>query len=505
MIYVQGNPQLESLKQHLSRQVHIVLLLEEKKAETALEAMECLPDDERGSDEVRDLRARAYDIMAQQKVSVERYEDALDCWGEALRLVSSASMAEEIHARVVSSCKAPVASLQRSQPDKIIAILEKALTIVSDHDLDLILGDTLAIQALNQLNAANGQLQETGMTRELLSRIEKAAADLEKAAMLGSKMAQDNLVNIRQFVESARNGMLSLPLEALRCVTRGNEAAQRQQWGEAIRCFREAVEKVGADAPDELKKGLAGCLANDAVNEINRAMAGYTQVLQHHEQEVEGFLNIAARGLFGANPFYQRDRGSGCTHCGCGGSSGFVRTYEQQQWAEFNHPQHGRLKLCQSCAAELQAILNRRPRPSPDVINILQSAARELYEAVYLDPSGPYPTKSLGDLRTLASNLNITLPSQPQWRPPKPAKKPPAAARPQPENRTSPEPTKTAPERRRMRVGQVRSAKQLAKVASRAARPAEQEANTAFYIGIFAFILIAVIVFLAIVWVTLHQ
>lgn len=486
LIHMQGNPKLQSLQQYLSRYICITLLLDDKRAEAALETIECLSEEERRSNEVRDLRARAHDIMAQQKVSVEKYEDALEYWGEAIYMVSTKSLAEEIRKRMISSCRIPVGAWQRSQPDRIIAILGRALKLVHDPDLQLILGDTLAIQAIERMNIAQRELPEKGMTPELLSRIEEAVANLEKGAELGSKMAQENLAASQQFRESARNGILSLSADALQCVTKATNSAQRQQWDEAIQWFREAEQKAETCVPDELNKSLAACLTNRAVSKGNQAVAAYSRSTAAYEQQIEQFLGAPSDrlGLLGV----PLGRLGVCRHCGAGRPRSRLEDWGQTlpgRWAEFNHPKHGTILLCDACAAKLQELLAGRPKPGKDVVDSLHSAAEDLYEAVYLDASGEYPKKSLADLRNLASNLQITLPAQPARRPRKPQRKPHVTAPSPRDGRTDPQekkPPQTTP---------------ATPVRATASSPG-QETDTALFTGIVVCVVILIIILLAI-------
>ena len=412
LIHIQDNPKLNSLKRHLSPHIYIILLLDENKADAAIEAIECMPIEQRNSQEVQDLLARAFSIKANQKASVERYDEALENWGYALQAAHELSLIDDIRSTIISRCKTRAVTLQRLQPDLAISILDKANQLVQDQDLGHMLGDTLAQCAVDKLNKTYKYIQEKGTNRECLLSLKKVIADLERGSFLGSKTAKDSLEAAKNILKSAESGILSLHPKILEYVNKGIAAANGQQWIEAIKWFRQAIEIVGKKAPDELKKNLASCLANDAVSKINSAMMLYSQKTQQYDNQIAAFLGIGGS----LSPFTQRSFGTagGCAHCGSFSASPNLGGYPYggAQWAKFNHPQHGTFQLCQSCAQSLQAMINRRPKPDQSTINTLNAVAEDLYEASDLDPTGAYVNKSLEDVRKLASNLGLSLPQQ---------------------------------------------------------------------------------------------
>jgi len=410
LLHIKDNPKLNSLKRHLSPHIYIILLLDEEKADAALEAIECLPDEQRESEEVKDLLARASHIKAKHKASVERYDEALENWRVALETAQEQSLIDDIRSTIISRCKSRAASLQRLQPDLAITILDGAYQIVEDDDIGRMLGDTLAVHAIDVLNRTYKKIQEKGVSRERVLDLRQAVAYLKRGSLLGSKTAKDNLDPAQNTLKSAESGMLSLPREVLEYVKKGTEAATRQQWQEAVNCFRQALEMVEDEAPEDLKKNLAASLTNNAVAKLNVGMQDFQKKIQLHDNMVRLFLRLGnAQSLYPSNVFANRIGGGArfCQHCGA--ADDLLSGYGSQ-FAQVNHPQCGTFRLCPKCAQELNEIINRRPKPDQSLIDLLKSVSKELYEAVDLDPTGEYPKKSLNDLRNLARNLGVSLP-----------------------------------------------------------------------------------------------
>lgn len=412
-----SNLRLESLKEHLSPYISIILMLNDKKAESALEAIECLPDSDRNSEEVSVLKARAFHIIATQKVSVKKYNEALANWKVALKHAGSDPLSKGIRKEIVASCQSRAASLQKKQPEQAIAILEEALTLVpDDNKLKRTLGDTLAIRGIDAVNKTQKQIeQKKGLTSEVLNDLENALADLEKAAKMGSGIATKNLEQVRRLVESAKSGMMSLPPEALECVQKANQAAERQRWDESAKWLREAVKKAGSSTPQELKKNLATCLNNAAMKKVNDAIQMLNEDKGAYEREIESFVNKCKSSL---------SSGEGCAYC----SKSRYHSLNEP-WGTVNLPGHGTILLCSECTVEFKLLLDNRPKPGHLTFDLFQSAECELREAVGLDPLSEHAAKNLKEVRELMSKLGIPMSQVSSNKKPMPATKAPNTPR----------------------------------------------------------------------------
>jgi hypothetical protein len=284
-----GNSQLAKLQGMLSPYMPISVLIQKNKPEEALMAIANLSAKEQALNEVARLRARALLLQGQQRASVGQFEAAIETWEIAIKAPSTPKeLREKVEMELISHCHSRATTLQHNQRDEAIALLELGLAVVPQAPkLKETLAELLTRRAITVCNEAqekvklackNGRPAAVAAVRQVLPTFEQGIKDLERATALGSERAKENLKIARDALSALKAGTHSafepeLPSQVVSLMSQANQAAERENWDTAVACLRQALEAAGLDAPEVLKKSLATCLANRAIQNVNNTMS----------------------------------------------------------------------------------------------------------------------------------------------------------------------------------------------------------------------------------------
>lgn len=376
---LQKSPSSENLKKlqtGLSRYASIVMLIDSNKPQAALDALDALPRTEKDAPEAKSIRAQALHALAQQCVSLKDLDRALARWEDALRLQPNTDLRSAIFSAVVAGCQSQAAALQHHEPDAAITLLERALKSVDDPKIKLLLADLLTNRAIRRINDAQNKANANGPlpSAEIESELKKGLADLDRATKLGSKRAADQLETARKLCDEFASGSV---------LREAHAAAEREDWDGAIRLLRTALSSLTGESATTVKKNLAVCLANRAMDTANRALQRPNPAIAKRD---EMFAQISLMASLG----------SGCALC--------YSTYGSS-WYSVNLPEGGTARLCGDCASKLQTVINDAGKPDPTTQSALRSAEKDLAEAVDLDQSNQHARQNLQDLRKILSQV----------------------------------------------------------------------------------------------------
>lgn len=281
-----GNPDLQHLREGLSPWGGVHALLEAGRVDQAEEAIAALPADARESDAVGDLQARALAVRARQQAEAGSAEEALETLDRALETARGPDAVGEVRSEIVSMCRHRAAALAGDRRDEAIALLDRGLGMVGDDEaLRSTLAEFLAQRGRETLNRAQQEASEQGgLAPAMRARFDEGAADLERAAELGSATAAADLDPVRDLLGQVRVG------DVLR---EGSEAAERGDWDTAVANLWSAIDTLGDEAPDDLKRNLAVSLANRANATGGRAV----QAIQSEQQASPPNLGMALAGV----------------------------------------------------------------------------------------------------------------------------------------------------------------------------------------------------------------
>ena len=268
---------LRKLRDALSNYSSIAVLISNDKPEDALAIIHNLPGNEKRTNEVRELKVRALMKRGRQQASLDNTKDALDAWGEALRISKDEVIKGKIISEIVSTCQKRSAALRQHQPDEAIEILESGLALVGEKDLQLTLCDLLTKRGIERVNKAQERAnkQTTKLPRKILTTMNEGVADLKRATDLGSEHAAKQL-------KEAEKLIIVVKLNPL--IRRAEKAAEKSDWDTAISCLEQALSKAGPNPPHALEENLAIFLTNRGIKTVENAK---------ESPELEGNLIIA--------------------------------------------------------------------------------------------------------------------------------------------------------------------------------------------------------------------
>ncbi|OGO07220.1 MAG: hypothetical protein A2Y61_02835 [Chloroflexi bacterium RBG_13_60_13] len=410
-----ADKRLLSLRAALSPYSSVAVLIDNKRFDAALAAIEALPESERSSKEVSDLRARAHHELGKEQASLGEVDNALHEWEAALSCSPPKDTADQIRASIVSTCQAQAAKLQQHRRDEAIALLEKALELAEDKGLMLTLGEILAQRGIDIFKKAQdkAQREKEGMTRAIMADLKRGLADLERAAKLGSKRAKDQAKVARDVLEQAKaveearkSGLLGLPEAVQSLLGEANKAAGAKDWDTAIKCYRQALKRVDGKARGTLTQHLVVLLSNRATEKANHGVEMLSPPVDHVIDEEE-FARMIAE-----NP----PRPLTSYECAlCGSSTGLHSiTLGETFGTDFQGmltsfpPAKRAVSLCETCLKAFRASqTGSRPRPTQTAIRaaaaLLRSAQKDLREAAQLDPANKNVKKNLATVNDLLS------------------------------------------------------------------------------------------------------
>jgi hypothetical protein len=199
-----GDRRMARLRDMLSHHAPIRALIEAGKPADALARIDALPEGPRLSPEVRALRARALLEIGREQLSVERFEEALRSWSQALQIGADADTEDELRAQIASASRVRAAALAQ-RPEQGIAVLERALALVSDPSLALALAELLHHRATERACGARERIDAVARaTLEIMEIAERALAEMERASELGSAQAREDIPIPHALLEHAR-------------------------------------------------------------------------------------------------------------------------------------------------------------------------------------------------------------------------------------------------------------------------------------------------------------
>ena len=265
------NAKLRELATALSPFGAVRLLLEQRNPQGALDAIAALPEASRTQPEAAQLKARALHEIGAQQASVRLVEEALASWKEALQHAgpSGSELHTKIVADVVAACKERVAALTRQrQLEEAERLLERAIAVVPDQGLKLLLAELITDRAIGAINRVQTSAQSS--TGALLpadaDALRRSVADLERARDLGSTRATSQL-DVAQTVAAELTSGTKLLVE------RAHAAATEQDWNTAISLLRDALLVATSRTAEGLRANLAVCLSNRAGAAVDSALS----------------------------------------------------------------------------------------------------------------------------------------------------------------------------------------------------------------------------------------
>ena len=267
---------LQRLRNNLSPYSSIAILVDQRKSEAALDAIEQLSADEQQLEEIRVFRTRAYHLLAGQMASLDDMNGAIDAWRSALESAEAGELKSKIKVAIVKECHQKAVTIQKNNLNKAIMILEGANRLVRDEGIRLNLADFLLERGVDTINGSvnsltnNTSYPSQEYTEKVTHDLESGLDDIERAEELGSRDAAKQLGAARNLISQAKSGFLFMPAEAGKLYAEANEAAGRGDWYAAIKCLRKAIEIMDKNVPQDLKEILGICLANRAHEEIDR-------------------------------------------------------------------------------------------------------------------------------------------------------------------------------------------------------------------------------------------
>jgi len=311
-----------------------------------------------------------------QQTSLNKLDDALTSWELALHCRPEAELKSNILAAIVSSCQTAAAALQQRQPAHAIALLERALKLVDDPKLSLLLAELLTNRGIGLMNDAQKKSvpARTENIKQVKADLKKGLDDLERATKLGSRRAADQLKPARSLYDEFSIGSV---------LREAHEAAEREDWDTAVKCLRTALSSVSGDAAETVKKNLAVSLGNRAMATANRALERPNPAILRRD---EMFAQISLASSFGTS----------CALC---------HTSYGASWYSLNLPEGGTARVCGDCTSKLQTLIADASKPDPTTLSVLQSAEKDLTEAVQLDPSSQQARKNLQGLQNIMSQI----------------------------------------------------------------------------------------------------
>lgn len=278
---------IDNILKSLSPYFNIAVLIENKKYDAAIRAIEVLSPVERKKVEVLQLLAKAYLEKIKQHFSLNQFEEALTCWKRA---VNTGKLSEEIKKDVISNCKAKAASLQRKDPDTSIKILEKALKFVKDKELMLTLAEILNQRGFQMIYQAQRKLESSKKSKKdvtcAIKAVEEGIPYLERAVEIGSEQAVERLKDAKKFLKWIKSPFFGLSPEVAELVQKANEAAEGNgNFDEGIKILNRAQKKAKEREKPAVKKMLAQFLNAHAVKKIEKAMTKINPIMEQHQKK----------------------------------------------------------------------------------------------------------------------------------------------------------------------------------------------------------------------------
>jgi len=374
-----------------------------------LQHIAALPEEKRKHERVKYLQGRAYVLKARQSANAgDAYADeALEYYGksvdaykalEAEKAIASGvnkeTLIEELAEEISQLCISKAEQGRRTDNiEQAIEILEKGVKLVNDEKMKRTLADLLTDKAIAAANKALEDLKDLqakpekfrAALEEVQSVLKLAVNDLERAAELGSRRAEENLLVLRdhlRYIEEILdpNGRLPPdpkppdPIERL--LKEAYDAFKRGDYDKAIENLQKAKELLGQKTPDHLNKFLASCLTSRGIKNANSAIKIF---YKKKENLYENLIN--------------NHNSWNCANCAKPRDYNvFLKWYELKLG-------NSKILVCENCLSKIEKIDKTPPRPTKVSIWLLKSAEKDLVEAMALDPENSKIKESLKYIR----------------------------------------------------------------------------------------------------------
>jgi tetratricopeptide (TPR) repeat protein len=459
------NPKEEKLRELLgilSPFAHIAVLVENRKYDEAMRAIEELPQDQWNQKEVKLLLARVCLEKGKQEFSLKQYDAALETWNKGL---SVGELGEEIRGVVVAESKSRAASMQKSEPETAIKILKKAAKLVQDKELTDTLGEILTTRGIEVINEAQNKLQaeQKGLTPAIESELNRGIAYLKEAKDIGSKRGADNYDKAKDLVAQAKSGLLGLDPAVATLIQQAQEAAQKNDWDRAISLMTAASEKSPAGSRAALNVILAQFYNARGVSHLDSATRTMNTQAQGYQAVAGKLVDDFLAGKRGSDPGKKKSKGKSIfvwvlvILVVIGLIAGGKQTQKILSWFwiifillpllqwlfgaigkffsdtnrmlmqnipgqtnaprcqlcsnsaayQYNLPGKGEIALCYSHAEELRKIVEFVPRPDAVTADRIRSAHRDFSLAAGLNPAENVFRQNLGQAKEICDRFSL--------------------------------------------------------------------------------------------------
>lgn len=377
----------------------IYVQIENKQYQAALEALEALSADERKSQEVRSLYVTAICEVGKQKNSVGKYAEALECWQKGIEADPKSDGADKMTSEIVAMCRKRATAVQDSHRPEAIALLDKALKIVSDKGLTELLAELLASEAI-VIHNTTLEKEEAGepITEQLVQQYRRALELVERAVKLGSQHAADNLNTIRE-TASLRIAMMSLPGPSREFIRKALSARQKGKLDEAINMLDVALSLAKDGNRDVLAKELASALCSRGISRICQALDSRQGAIDKlnaafHELEIKSRLSPPGLGLRIL---------SSTTNCvRCNGSI-------YGRYFTFNLQGGGSATVCESCGTYLNGLVDASNTLDSKATGLARDGFADIAEASDLNPSSEDVREQLKKAREILQRYSVSI------------------------------------------------------------------------------------------------
>ena len=181
-----NNDKLISLLFILSPFADIMMLVERKKFDEAIEEIKRLSKEQQRQEEIARILAKVYLEKGRQYFELEQFDTAFDSWKEGLKTNKLYSEIKEI---IVSCCQKKAGLSQKKNLDLVIHILESAIQVISNVKLKKLLSNAYCergIQRILEAQKVQKQRQQEwvdkqGSKKRVKNEFKNGVSDLRTA------------------------------------------------------------------------------------------------------------------------------------------------------------------------------------------------------------------------------------------------------------------------------------------------------------------------------------
>lgn len=233
------NTNLKEMRNRLSPFANIYTLLDYKKYDEVLKAIESLPPNDQKKKEILSIEASACLERGKQETQNRNYKKSSEYLKRGL---DTGELKSELTEAIVANCMAEVTSL--SDLDAIIRVIEDTLKIITDSRLRDFLSEKYTDRGISRFNKAYEEWESSKKTPHdndnAKSKIKEGIKDFETAVKINpsNKRAQESLKVAKELLEMLEEAgaEISNAKEAVKLNARGLELAN-----EAIELQNEAI------------------------------------------------------------------------------------------------------------------------------------------------------------------------------------------------------------------------------------------------------------------------